>query len=101
MAKVKDHPCEEHRHFDNSYYMYIATPKLLKLNICNWIYHKILGILDPLLSEWESAVVGHEHNDKGGIIMGYLLRTVFLPVLSMLRSWSLLLSYCYYNIILF
>ena len=35
MAKVKDHPCEEHRHFDNSYYMYIATPKLLKLNICN------------------------------------------------------------------
>ena len=70
MAKVKDHLCEEPRHFDNSYYMYIAAPKFLKPNICNWIHQKILGILDPLLSEWESAVVGHEHNDKGGIIHG-------------------------------
>ena len=58
--------------------MYIATVKLLKLHIYNWInvciHRKIPGTLDPLLIECESAVVRCEYNDKSGIIMGHLLR---------------------------
>lgn len=115
MVKVKNHPCEEPRHFNNSYYMYIATPKFLKLHIYNWInvciHQKILGLLDSLLTEWESAVVRYEHNDKRGIIMGQLLITIiffqyylcsglghyyYLTVIII----SYCLSYYYYNLIL-
>lgn len=114
MAKVKNHLCEEPRHFNNSYYMYIAHPKFLKLHTYNWIHvcihQKILGLLDPLLSEWESAVVRYEHYDKSGIIMGHLLITVFFFQYYLCSSLDhyyyltvIIISYCfsyYYNLIL-